>query len=692
MERFELNLHTNMSKMNGITSVSQYIKKAIEYGMTSIAVTDYEVVQAFPEAYRLLGDTNPEMKVIYGMEANIEFENNKIYNSTILVKNKTGLTNLYKLVSFSYLKYYNDKPVIPFNIYKEYSNGLIIGLCFNNGELYNTIINDVSDVELYNIANKYDYLEICPVNEDKRNIVKKIINIGNKANKLVVATGNVYYLEKEDKLYSDILSSANGESVSDNTTLNYFRTTDEMLKEFEYLGKEKSYEVVITNTNKIADMCERIQPIPNEKCYPHIDDDNIIIKELAYKSAYKIYGKPLPKQVEDRLNKELKSIIENGYATLYLIALRLVKKANDDGYIVGNRGSIGSSLVAYCLGITETNPLKYNIPFETFAGFNGDKEPDIDLNFAYEYQKTAQEYVKDILEDSTTFFGGTIGTLAENTAYEYVKKYFNNEIDDSKAEQVVRRIVGTKRITGHHPGGVIVVPKGREIYEFTPVQYAEDEPNIITTHFDYHSIDQNLLKLDILGNHIPSILYKLKELTGIYPTSIPLDDKQTLKMMCSADTTGIPEFETEHARNIILESHPTTFEDLVKIYGLLKGTDVWENNAQDLIKSGTATLSEVITTRDDIMNYLISIGIDDETAFRIMEFVRKGKARRKSCEVWEKYKYIMKNHNILEWYIKSCEKISYLFPRAHAVGYVINYYRMAWYKVHYPNEFYQAIS
>lgn len=451
MERVELNLHTQMSKMNGVTPVCDYIKKAIEYKMTSLAITDYEVVQAFSEAHRLLEYNNSEIKMIYGMEANIEFENNKIYNATILVKDKTGLTNLYKLVSFSYLKYYDNKPVIPFNIYKEYSNGLIIGACFNNGELYYGIINDVPNSELYNIANKYDYLEICPVNENKKDIIKKIINIGNKTNKIVVATGNVYYLDKEDKLYSNIVSSANGESVSDNTTLNYFRTTDEMLKEFEYLGQDKAYKIVVTNTNKIADMCEKIQPIPNERCYPHIEDDNIIIKELAFKGAYKIYGDILSKEVEDRLNKELKSIIDNDFATIYLLAQCLVKKSNEDGYIVGNRGSVGSSLVAYCLGITETDPIKYNISFETFTGIDGYREPDIDLNFAYEYQKTAQEYVKDILEDSTIFFGGTIGTLAENTAYEYVKRYFNNEIDDNEAKQVARKIVGTKIRTGHHP-------------------------------------------------------------------------------------------------------------------------------------------------------------------------------------------------------------------------------------------------
>lgn len=451
MERVELNLHTNMSKMKGFIDIKDYIKKALEHGMKSIAITDYENVQAFPKVHKLLGVNNPEIKIIYGLEANIEFENNRIYNATILVKNKVGLKNLYKLVSLSYLKYYNNKPIIPFNIYKEYSDGLIIGSCFNSGELSEAILDDKAESELWNIANKYDYLEICPINDDEKYIVKGIIDIGNIVNKPVVATGNVYYSDKEDDIYRKILCNARGQNIDKDTNSYHLRTTDEMIKEFDYLGKEKAYEIAVTNTNKISDMCEPISPISAEKCYPHIEDDNTIIKELLYQGAYKIYGDILTKEVKDRLNRELKSIIENDYATLYLIAQRLVKKVNDDGYIVGNRGAVGSSLVAYCLGITETDPIKYNIPFETFAMYDGDREPDIDLNFAYEYQKIAQEYVKDIIECSTIYMGGTIGTLAENTAYEYIKKYFNNKIDDSKAEQMTNRIVGTKRITGHHP-------------------------------------------------------------------------------------------------------------------------------------------------------------------------------------------------------------------------------------------------
>lgn len=623
-KRIELHLHTNMNKMNGIESCKYYIDKARIYGMTSLAITDNAVVQAFPEVQSYLERINDnEFKVIYGLEANIEFENNKIHLATILVKNKIGLKNLYKLVSISYLKYYDNKPIIPFSIYKEYSEGLIIGACFNNGELFEKIINNMSDEELCKTASKYDFLEICSVNDNKRNIVKKIIYIGNKINKTVVAISN------------------------------YFSITEEMLKEFEYLGKEKAYEVVITNTNKIADMCDYIQPISDEKCYPYFPNSEIELKKLAFKGAYKIYGDTLSKEVEERLNKELKLIIENGYSTLYIIAQRLVKKAKDDGYIVGNRGAVGSSLVAYCLGITETDSIKYNIPFEVFAGFNGDKEPDIDLNVAYEYQDRAQEYISNILEGATTY----------------------------KA--------------GHHPGGIIVVPKGREIYEFTPIQYSEDEcnSNIITTHFDYYYLDYNLLKLDILEGDISSILYKLTQITGIEPTSISLEDVETLQMICSSDTIGIPEFESEFIRNIILETNPSTFEDLIKVLGLANGTYTWEENAQNLIKNGIATLKEVIACRDDIFNYLVEKGIESEISYNIMEYIRKGSARRKINETtWKGYKKIMKNHNVPNWYIKSCEKISYLFTKAHATGYLINYFRIAWYKVHYPKAFNEIIK
>ncbi len=696
MERVELSLHTNMTKMRGFIKIKDYIYKALEYGMTAIAITDYENVQGFPDAIRCLDSIEcNRIKVIYGMETNIKLKD-KIFHATILVKNEKGLINLYKLISFSYLEYFDKKPIIPFVVYEKYSEGLIIGACFNDGELYDSISNEMTDDELCDIANKYDYLEVCPVkNENKKDIVKKIIDIGNKLNKTVVATGNVYYIEPKENLYYDILTYARNEDTEKVEVLNYFRTTEEMLAEFKYLGDEKAYEIVVTNTNKIVSMCKSIQPIPKEKCYPDIDNSENEIKELSYQGAYKIYGNILPKKIQSRLEKELELIIENGYASLYIIAQRLVKKANEDGYIVSTRGAIGSSLVAYCLGITEVNSIKYNIPFETLAGFNGEREPDIDLNFAEEYQRKAQESLKDIINGVAIFYCGTVGTLSEKTAYNYTDNYFkkmNIEYDEIEIECISKKIVGSKRKVGCHPGGIMIVPKGREIYEYTPIQHPEttSDMNVISTHFDYHSIDGILLKLDILAHADLSVLYRLKELTGINPRNIPMDDEKTMNLIKNADTSGIAEFCTDFVKDIILKTKPSNFEELVKISGLSHGTYVWIDNAQELIKNGTTTLNEVIACRDDIMNYLIEHGIERKTAFCIMETVRKGKPERDKEPKWEEYKEIMKKHNVPNWYIKSCEKIRYLFPRAHAINYVMNSFRLAYYKAHYPKKFYQA--
>lgn len=469
MERVELHIHTKMSQMEGINYCKDYIDKAKEYGMTSLAITDHAVVQAFPEAQEYLekiGDN--EFKILYGMEGYYAPDNNvkgNTYHISILVKNKTGLKNLYKIVSISNLNNFYKRPIILKEVLEENREGLLIGSACNMGELQQTIIKNKTDEELEQIANNYDYLEIQPLGNNyalfREGIVKdekeledinrKIVELGAKLNKLVVATSDVHFLNKEDEIYRRILQAEQGYEYADNQPPLYFRNTEEMIKEFEYLGQDKAYEVVVTNTNKISNLCEKIKPISDEKCYPYIPNSETELKKLAFEGAYKIYENFLPKEIEDRLNNELKSIIDNGYSTIYLIAQRLVKRANDDGYIVSNRGSVGSSLVAFCLGITETDPIKNNIPFETFAGLNGEKEPDIDLNFAYEYQRTAQEYVKDIIKGSTTFLGGTVGTLADNTAFQYVKRYFNNEIDYSEAEQMARKIAGTKEKTGNHP-------------------------------------------------------------------------------------------------------------------------------------------------------------------------------------------------------------------------------------------------
>ena len=966
-KRVELHMHTQMSQMDGITSATDLIKRAMSWGMKSIAITDHGVVQAFPEAHKLLGRDNPDMKVIYGVEAylvpdktpsvsyskgqdinttycvldlettgfsfrtekitevgimkykngevidsfetfvnpqkpipskvievthitdemvkdaptieevfpkilkfigdsvlvahNADFdigflkhnaaelgyklENTYIdtlrlakdlfpeykkyklgliaenlgikvevahralddvdttvkvfrimldmlkekgaktvddidkvavdeqsekeaykklpvYHAIILATNYVGLKNLYKLISISHLDYFYKKPRILKSIYKQYSEGLIMGSACEQGELYRAIVAGKDEEEIENIASDYDYLEIQPLGnnmfmvrngtvadeEALKDINRKIVALGEKLNKLVVATCDVHFMDPQDEIYRRILQAGQGYEDADEQAPLYLRTTNEMLEEFSYLGLEKAYEVVVTNTNKVADMCEQISPISPEKCPPHIPGCEETIKEIAYSKAHELYGENLPKIVEDRLEKELNSIIKNGFSVMYIIAQKLVWKSNEDGYIVGSRGSVGSSFVANMTGITEVNSLpphyrcpncKYSdftdygykngfdlpdkvcpncgqllakdgmdIPFETFLGFDGDKEPDIDLNFSGEYQAKAHKYTEVIFGKGTTFKAGTVGTIADKTAFGYVKKYFeerNIPVSNAEIARLSVGCTGVKRTTGQHPGGIIVVPKGREIYEFTPVQHPADDPNsdIITTHFDYHSIDQNLLKLDILGHDDPTMIRMLYDLTGIDPTKVPLDDKETMSIFSSTEALGVtpeqihsevgsfgvPEFGTKFVRGMLVDTKPTTFEELLRISGLSHGTDVWLGNAQALINSGTITLQEAICTRDDIMLYLIKQGVPAKPAFKIMELVRKGKAL-KDKEKWAEYKQIMQENNVPDWYIESCEKIKYMFPKAHAAAYVTNAFRIAWFKVHQPKAYYTA--
>ena len=970
VKRVELHMHTKMSAMDAMTSATDLIKRAMSWGMKSIAITDHGVVQAFPEAYHLLGRDNPDMKVIYGVEAYLvpdkeksvknprgqvlndatycvldlettgisittekitevgimkvkngevidefeifvnpekpipqrvvevtnitdemvkdaetidkvfpkilefvgdsiivahnasfdvgflkhnakllgyefnntyidtlplakdlfpdlkkyklgkiadslgievdvahraladvdttvkvfnvmlkklkdkgintvdeidsatkdpeaqkeEFKKQRSYHAIILAKNYVGLRNLYKLVSISHLHYFYKNPRILKSIYKKYSEGLILGSACEAGELYQAIELGKSDEEIENIARDYDYLEIQPIGNNEflvrngvvpdreylKDINRKIVELGEKLGKRVVATCDVHFMDPQDEIYRRILEAGQGYKDADEQAPLYLRTTEEMLKEFEYLGEEKAYEVVVTNTNKVSDMCDRIDPISPEKCPPHIPGCEEDIKNIAYKKAHELYGDPLPEIVQTRLDKELNSIISNGYSVMYIIAQRLVWKSNEDGYIVGSRGSVGSSLVAFMTGITEVNSLqphyrcpkcKYSefddygvgngfdlpdkdcpkcgtkmakdgmdIPFETFLGFNGDKEPDIDLNFSGEYQAKAHKYTEVIFGKGTTFKAGTVGTVAEQTAFGYVKKYYeerNIPINKAEIARISVGCQGIKRTTGQHPGGIIVVPKGREIYEFTPVQHPADDPNsdIITTHFDYHSIDGNLLKLDILGHDDPTVIRMLQDITGVAPTDVPLDDKETMSIFSSTKalgvtpeqihsevgTYGIPEYGTKFARGMLLDTHPTTFDELIRISGLSHGTDVWLGNAQSLIEQGIVTLQQAICCRDDIMIYLMKKGLPPDKSFKIMEAVRKGKVAKGKEPKWkDEYIPLMLEHDVPEWYIKSCEKIKYMFPKAHAAAYVTNAFRIAWFKVHIPLAYYAA--
>ena len=783
--RVELHCHTKMSAMDGLNEPDKIVETAARWGQPAVAITDHGVVQSFPDAAntaKKLAKGGTDIKVIYGMEGyllpdeervgrggitepglikedgTIDYKARSTNHIIILVATQEGMMNLYKLVSISHLDYFYKKPRIPRSVLQKYRKGLILGSACEAGELFRAVEENASDEELERIADFYDYLEIQPVvnnkfliengtvnsNEDLQNFNRRVVELADRIGKPIVATTDAHYDEPESAIYRNILLAGMGFKDAANGRGLYLRTTQEMLDEFSYLGEETAKRVVIDNTILIADMIsDGIKPVPDEKCPPKIKGAEETLRTTCMERAHEIYGDPLPEEISERLETELNAIINNGYAVMYVSAQMLVQKSLSDGYLVGSRGSVGSSLAATMAGITEVNPLdphyicpkckhlewgdvqKYDcgidmppkkcpvcgtdmkrdgfeIPFATFLGFEGNKEPDIDLNFAGEYQPRAHRYVGEIFGEKNVYKAGTVGTIADKTAYGYVMKFFEETgrpLNKYEAGRLAIGCTGVKRTTGQHPGGIIIVPDDHQIFEFCPVQHPANDTttDIVTTHFDYHKIDKNLLKLDILGHNVPSMIRQLQDMTGVDPLKVDLTDQKVLSIFNGIEALdikmedykfthgsyAIPEFGTSFVRQMLDDVKPSRFEDLIRMSGFSHGTDVWLNNAQDYIRDGIATMREVISTRDDIMNFCMLKGIQNEKSFQIMEDVRK-----KNRVLTEDDIKVMKEHNIPDWYIDSCSKIKYMFPRAHAVAYVMMSFRLAWYKVYYPVEFY----
>ncbi|MGI6733944.1 MAG: PolC-type DNA polymerase III [Anaerovoracaceae bacterium] len=769
-KRVELHAHTKMSAMDGLADVQDLIATAADWGHKAVAITDHGVVQSFPDAAKYVRKKKLPIKIIYGLEGylvddelipeggDFDYKSVPSYHIILLAKDRQGIKNLYKLVSLSHLEYFYRRPRIPKSVLRAHREGLIIGSACEAGEVFQGVLNDLPESRMKEILSLYDYLEIQPltnnrflINEGRvadeealKELNRRIVRLGESHNIPVVATCDVHYIKEEEAIGRKILMAGQGYKDAESGEGLYLRTTEEMLDEFSYLGEETARQIVIHNPNRIADAVEVLSPVPEGSFRPVIPNADEMLRQTCMSRAISIYGDPLPEIVASRLERELHSIISNGYAVLYVAAQLLVKRSLSDGYLVGSRGSVGSSLAATMAGITEVNPLPahyicanpeckhsefitdntydcgvdlpdkccpkcgrpyrkdgFNIPFETFLGFEGDKEPDIDLNFAGEYQPVAHKYAEEIFGRENVFRAGTISTVAAKTAYGFVRKYFEEKgarVSKWETERLTMQCTGVRRTTGQHPGGIIILPKGHEIYEFCPIQRPANDMNtdIITTHFDYHSIDENLLKLDILGHDVPSMIRMLEDMTGVDPLGVPLKDKKVDDLFngtesldiqienypLSHGTYGIPEFGTQFVRQMLDDIKPTHFSDLIRISGLSHGTDVWINNAQSVIQSGEAGIQEVICTRDDIMNYLIAKGLPPKTSFKIMESVRKGKS------ITEEEANIMKEYNVPDWYIESCRKIKYMFPKAHAVAYVMMSYRIAYYKVYYPLAFY----
>ncbi len=780
VKRVELHCHTKMSKLDALTPMEDLVKKAIKWGHKALAITDHGVVQAFPFCYDAAEGS--DLKLIFGMEgylisdsgvegADIEptdslkpkrGKKTQLDHIIILAKNETGLRNLYKLVTLSHLKYYNNRPALPRAIIQEHRDGLILGSACEAGELYRAVRAGKSDEELMKIASFYDYLEIQPLGnnmylvrenkctiDDLKAYNRKIYELGKQMGKMTVATCDVHFLNPEDSKFRTILQGVQHYRDADEQPPLYYRTTEEMLAEFEYLGKDVAYEICVTNPNKVADMVDKIKPVPDrDQLYsPSIPGAVEALPQMVYDKAHEWYGDELPEIVEERIKTELHSIISNGFAILYYIAHKLVRKSLDDGYLVGSRGSVGSSLVATLIDITEVNPLAphyrcpkcrysefftnneyasgfdlpekncphcgtpmwrdgHNIPFAVFLGFHGDKVPDIDLNFSGEYQPVAHKYTEELFGRDNVCRAGTISTVASKTAYGYVRKYYEEKgltKHPAFMAGLVEGIAGLKRTTGQHPGGIMVVPRNMDIHYITPMNHPADEKDspTVTTHFDYHSINDRLVKLDILGHDDPTVIKLLEEFTHIKPTKIPIGDEATMSIFrntealgvtpdqinSSVGTYGIPEFGTRFVRQMVEDVQPKNFGQIVRVSGYSHGTDVWLNNAQDLIKEGKPP-EDTIATRDDVMNNLIAMGVEPSLAFKTMEYVRKGKAAKNGLE--PKMLEAMKEAGVPEWFKKSCETVKYLFPKAHAIAYVLMAYRIAYCKVHYPKEFYAA--
>ena len=786
-KRVELHLHTNMSAMDGMTSAKELVSRAAAWGHKAIAITDHGVVQSFPEACNTAAKAG--IKIIYGMEGYLVDDDDfygeynfgaedeipdeyiekvraeKTYHIIILAKNTQGLKNLYKLITDSNLKFFKRRPRIPRHRLMQYREGLIVGSACEAGELYRAIVDQKSDEDILRIASFYDYLEIQPNGnnafmlrsqderyerfrtvEDLENVDRQIIHIADKLGKMVVATCDVHFIDPGNAVFREILMTSMGFSDADKQAPLYFRTTEEMLAEFAFLGEETAKEIVITNPNRIADLCESgMTPFPRGTFPPSLEGADEDLTRICWERTKRDYGDPVPENVAARLEKELKSIISNGFGVLYMIAQKLVQNSEEHGYYVGSRGSVGSSFVAHAAGISEVNPLPphyicteckhseffmdgsvgsgydlppkncpvcgkpmhrdgHDIPFETFLGFKGDKQPDIDLNFSGEYQFYAHRYTEELFGKDHTFKAGTIGTIADKTAYGFVKKWLEVKgitVNRAEEDRLTKGCTGVKRTTGQHPGGMVVVPASNDAEDFTPIQHPADDVSggLRTTHFDFHSLHDTILKLDNLGHDVPTLYRHLEDLTGINVFDVDICDPKLYELLtspeplgvtaeeigCETGTLSLPELGTPFVRGMLMEAKPKNFSDMLQISGLSHGTDVWLGNAQELIKNGICTISEVIGTRDNIMVYLMHKGLEPDMAFKIMEIVRKGNATKLLTETHIK---AMKEHDVPDWYIDSCMKIKYMFPKAHAAAYVSAAMRLAWYKVYKPTEYY----